>query len=80
MPEGRSIFITEANRGSPEQLLLTVAGKSSQIYGIPENKIRKDIKRGLAPGFYSGTWFHVDVEAYLEKLVQQGVSEPEKEI
>ena len=49
----------------------------SQIYGIPENKIRKDIKRGLAPGFYSGTWFHVDVEAYLEELVHQGESAPE---
>ena len=49
----------------------------SQIYGIPENKIRNDIKRGLAPGFYSGTWFHVDVEAYLEKLVNQGDSAPE---
>ena len=52
----------------------------SQIYGIPENKIRKDIKRGLAPGFYSGTWFPVDVEAYLEKLVYQGDSAPENRL
>ena len=52
----------------------------SQIYGIPENKIRKDIKRGVAPGFYSGTWFHVDVEAYLEKLVHRDAPESEKEL
>jgi hypothetical protein len=51
--------------------------KLSQKYGIPENMIRADIKRGIAPGFYSGTWFHVDVAAYLESLSNR--SKPEFE-
>ncbi len=50
----------------------------SQQYGIPENKIRKDIKRGVAPGFYSGTWFHVDVEAYIGLLTQKNMNDCEE--
>ncbi len=46
--------------------------KLSQQYGIPENMIRADIKRGIVPGFYSGSWFHVDVAAYLELLSNRG--------
>ena len=52
----------------------------SQQYGIPENKIRKDIKRGIAPGFYSGTWFHVDVDAYIELLTGQKQTESEDSV
>ena len=50
----------------------------SQHYGIPENKIRADIKHGVAPGFYSGSWFHVDVESYLEMLSSRRVPESEE--
>ena len=47
------------------------AHNTSKQYGIPENMIRRDIKTGRAPGFYSGTWFHVDVPAYLRILTER---------
>lgn len=52
--------------------------KLSQQYGIPENKIRADIRRGVAPGFYSGTWFHVDVVSYIDYLTHQRSMEAEE--
>ena len=49
--------------------------KLSQLYGIPETMIRRDIKRGLVPGFYSGTWFHIDVDSYIDLLTKKNLSE-----
>lgn len=40
----------------------------SKEYGVPEQMIRKEVRRGIVPGFFSGTWFHVDSPAYLEIL------------
>lgn len=34
-------------------------------FGIPITMIRREIKLGIVPGFYSGTWFHIDGPAYL---------------
>lgn len=39
--------------------------------GVPLTMIRKQIKAGLVPGFYSGTWFHIDRPAYLRMLSEQ---------
>lgn len=36
--------------------------------GVPENLIRREVRQGLVPGFYSGTWFHIDAPAYLAML------------
>ena len=36
--------------------------------GVPENLIRREVKQGIVPGFYSGSWFHVDAPAYLAML------------
>ena len=44
------------------------ANKLSKVYGIPNNMIRKDIRTGEAPGFFSGSWFYIDVPAYLMVL------------
>ena len=42
--------------------------KFSAAYGVPENLIRREVKQGIAPGFYSGSWFYIDAPAYLELL------------
>ena len=42
--------------------------KFSQANGVPENLIRREVKQGIVPGFYSGTWFYIDSPAYLEML------------
>lgn len=37
-------------------------------FGIPVTMMRREIKAGCVPGFYSGSWFHIDSTAYLEIL------------
>ena len=48
------------------------ANKLSKVYGIPNNMIRKDIRTGKCPGFFSGSWFYIDVPAYLQVLNERG--------
>ena len=47
------------------------ARELSRLTGISENYIRRGIKDGTVPGFYSGSWFRVDAKAYLEQISQQ---------
>lgn len=44
------------------------ANEMHRQFGIPVTMIRREIKAGLVPGFYSGSWFHIDGPAYLEIL------------
>lgn len=37
-------------------------------FGVPVTMMRREIKAGRVPGFFSGTWFHIDGQAYLEIL------------
>ena len=41
-------------------------------YGVPVTMVRREIRMGLVPGFYSGSWFHVDVPTYLAVLSRRG--------
>lgn len=47
----------------------------SRTYGIPIVFIRREIKKGVVPGFYSGTWFHIDALRYLEILSNRNATE-----
>lgn len=37
-------------------------------FNVPVTMVRREIRMGLVPGFFSGTWFHIDVPAYLAVL------------
>ena len=37
-------------------------------FGVPVTMMRREIKAGRVPGFYSGSWYHIDGPAYLEIL------------
>lgn len=39
-------------------------------YGIPEHFIRREIRAGRVPGFYSGSRFYINVPAFLQELEQ----------
>ena len=54
--------------------------KAATITQIPENTIRRLIKRGICPGFYTGSRFMVNIPALCEYLDNQtsGSSKPEK--
>ena len=54
-----------------EQKRFLSVNELNRAYGIPITMTRRRIKQGLVPGFYSGTWFHVDVPAYLEMLKRE---------
>ncbi len=43
----------------------------SRLTGISEGYIRRGIKAGTVPGYYSGSWFRVDAKAYLSQLSKQ---------
>lgn len=47
------------------------ANELTKQYGIPNNMIRKDIKSGFAPGFYSNSWFYIDVPTYLDMICKR---------
>ena len=35
---------------------------------VPECRLRAWVKDGRVPGFYSGTWFYVDYEAFINQI------------
>ncbi|MBP3695198.1 MAG: hypothetical protein J6J31_12290 [Thermoguttaceae bacterium] len=45
--------------------------KASKATQIPENAIRRMIKQGTCPGFYSGNRFTVNTEALVALLAAQ---------
>lgn len=47
--------------------------KFGQKNGVPLNFLRKEVKQGRVPGFYSGTWFYIDEPAYLTILSQRNL-------
>ena len=55
--------------------------RAAVITGIPENTIRRFIKQGVCPGFYTGSRFMVNIPALREWLNNQtaGTSRPEKD-
>lgn len=50
--------------------------KFATTNGVPENLVRREVKQGIVPGFYSGTWFHIDSPAYLRMLSARNVANP----
>lgn len=40
----------------------------NRLFGVPIVMLRREIRAGNVPGFYSGKWYHVDGPAYLEQL------------
>lgn len=42
--------------------------EAAQSIGVPHSRIRDWQKRGLVPGFYSGSRYYVDVNRLREKL------------
>ena len=40
----------------------------SKTHGFPLHKLRELIARGEVPGFFSGSYFHIDQPAFLERL------------
>ena len=48
--------------------------KFSRERGVPENFIRREVKQGIVPGFFSGSWFYIDEPQYLEMLSARNTS------
>ena len=40
----------------------------SKEYGFPLHRLRELIAKGEVPGFYSRTYFYVDVQQFLDRL------------
>ncbi len=45
--------------------------RMASMHGIPRDYLRKRVKQGLVPGFYSGSAFRIDETAFLEMLAQE---------
>lgn len=42
--------------------------QAARIVGISHDRIRRWQKQGQVPGFYSGSWYYVNLPRFLEKL------------
>ena len=45
---------------------------AAQISGLPEHALRQLVKRGRVPGFYAGTRFMINIDAFREQLAGGG--------
>ncbi len=48
--------------------------KASHASGLPEHTLRVLVKQGRCPGFYTGSWFLVNLTALRELLSTGGIS------
>ena len=66
---------------SANNIQFAAPARAAIITGIPENTIRRFIKQGVCPGFYTGSRFMVNIPALSEWLNNQtaGTSRPEKD-
>ena len=52
---------------------LTIRG-AARVSGLPEHTLRVWVKQGRCPGFYTGSWFMVNLTALRELLSTGGIS------
>lgn len=56
---------------SANNIQFAAPARAAAITQIPENTIRRLIKRGICPGFYTGSRFMVNIPALCEWLNNQ---------